>query len=212
MTVRKKKLILDYSQINDDGFNTLVGKVLDCLKDHVVLVDLPVSLEDLQNQADDFKVKWQKASRGGSVLEIAEKNDSKKIVADSLKKTAFYVNMVADGSRSILLSSGLILENDAKAAQIPGQVQGAALVDGRQSNQMQIKFKPIKDALLYEYQVTSDLDQFDQPVWGEIFQTSTSYANIFSPVKPGFTYHLRIRARNRRGIGDWCEAVRLTAR
>lgn len=77
---------------------------------------------------------------------------------------------------------------------------------------MQIKFKPIKDALLYEYQVTSELDQFDQPAWGEIFQTSTSYANIFSPVKPGFTYYLRIRARNRRGIGDWCEAVRLTAR
>ncbi|UZJ65695.1 hypothetical protein OKW96_05815 [Sphingobacterium sp. KU25419] len=112
--MRKKKVILDYSLVSDHEFNTMVGKVLDCLEGHTILVDLPVSLVDLKALADDFKMKWQRASRGGSVLEIAQKNESKKLVAQSLKSIAFYVNTVADGSRSILLSSGLILENDPK--------------------------------------------------------------------------------------------------
>lgn len=210
--MRKKKVILDYSMVSDDEFNTMVGKVLDCLDGHTILVDLPVTLVDLKAQADDYKVKWQKASRGGSVLEIAEKNDSKKVVAQQLRSIAFYVNTVADGSRSILLSSGLILESDPKSAQIPGVVQEVALLDGKQRNQLQVKFRSLKNALLYEYQVTSNVDEFEQPIWGDTLQTSTSYANIYSPVKPGFTYHMRVRARNKRGIGDWCDAVSLTAR
>jgi hypothetical protein len=210
--MRKKKVILDYSLVSDHEFNTMVGKVLDCLEGHTILVDLPVSLVDLKALADDFKMKWQRASRGGSVLEIAQKNESKKLVAQSLKSIAFYVNTVADGSRSILLSSGLILENDPKTSEVPGVVQEAALVDGKQRNQMIVKFKSLKDALLYEYQVTSTLDAFDQPVWGEMYQTSTSYANVFSPIQAGYTYYLRIRARNKRGIGDWCNPVNLTAR
>ncbi|WP_400261987.1 fibronectin type III domain-containing protein [Sphingobacterium sp. SG20118] len=210
--MRKKKVILDYSLVSDDEFNTMVGKVLDCLEGHAILVDLPVSLVELKAQADDYKAKWQKASRGGSVLEIAEKNDSKRAVSQQLKNIAFYVNTVADGSRSILLSSGLILESEPKSSQIPGVVQEVALQDGKQRNQLQVKFKPLKEAILYDYQIAGTLDAFDQPVWGDSLQTSTSYANIFSPVQPGFTYYLRVRARNKRGIGDWSDAVSLTAR
>ncbi|MDH5828731.1 fibronectin type III domain-containing protein [Sphingobacterium faecium] len=210
--MRKKKVISDYTIVSDHEFNTMVGKVLDCLDGHIILVDLPITLVELKAQADDFKAKWQRASRGGSVLEIAEKNDSKKKLAASLKSIAFYVNTVADGSRSILLSSGLMLENDHKPSEVPGLVQEVALMDGKQRNQMGIKFKPLKEAIVYEYQIASTLDAFDQPVWGENFQTSTSYSNIFSPVQPGFTYYLRVRARNRRGIGDWSDAVSLTAR
>lgn len=210
--MRKKKVILDYSGINDHEFNTMIGKVIDCLDNHAILTDLPIPIVDLKNQADDFKVKWQKASRGGSILEIEEKNDSKKLLVLSLRSIAFYVNTVADGSRSILLSSGLILELDPKAAEVPGLVLGVELMDGKQRNQLQIRFKPLREAILYEYQVTGELDGSDQPVWGETFQTSSSYGNVFSPVRTGYTYYLRMRARNRRGIGDWCDAVSLTAR
>lgn len=210
--MRKRKLILDYSKINDDEFNTLVGKVLDCLDGHALLTDLPIPLVDLRTQADDYKAKWQKASRGGSLLEIEEKNDSKRVLIKSFRSIAFYVNTVADGSRSILLSSGLILELDPRSVDVPAVVKEVVLLDGKQRNQLQIRFKPLKDALLYEYQVSRELDGQDQPVWGETFQTSSSFGNVFSPVRAGYTYYLRLRARNRRGIGDWCEVVSLTAR
>ncbi|MEN5055745.1 hypothetical protein [Sphingobacterium kitahiroshimense] len=210
--MRKKKVILDYSGISDHEFNTMIGKVLDCLDGHTLLTDLPIPLADVKTQAEDFKLKWQKASRGGSLLEIEEKNESKKALVQSLRSIAFYVNTVADGSRSILLSSGLILELDPRNVEVPAVVKEVALLDGKQRDQLQVRFKPLKEAILYEYQVSNELDQFEQPIWGETFQASSSYGNVFSPTKPGYVYYLRVRARNRRGIGDWCDVVSLTAR
>lgn len=64
---------MDYSGINDHEFNTLIGKVVDCLEGHHLLTDLPISLEEIKMQMQDFKIKWQKASRGGSILERSEK-------------------------------------------------------------------------------------------------------------------------------------------
>jgi len=210
--MRKKKVVLDYTGVNDDEFNTLIGKVIDCLTGHAVLTTLPVSLADLKTQADDFATKWQRASRGGSVLESAEKNDAKRILAASLKDIAFYVNKVADGSRSILLSSGLILEADPKSVGTPEVMIEASLVDGRQRNQLGIKFKPLRSAIMYEYQVTNAADADGEPLWGDSFETSTSYGNVFSPVSPGQIYYMRIRGRNKKGAGDWSTVSSLLAR
>ncbi|MEJ5088535.1 hypothetical protein GEO21_00680 [Sphingobacterium faecium] len=210
--MRKKKVIMDYSGINDHEFNTLIGKVVDCLEGHHLLTDLPISLEEINMQVEDFKIKWQKASRGGSILERSEKNDSKQILVKTLRSLSFYVNTVAEGSRSILLSSGLVLERDSRTPEVPGVLLQVALIDGKQQNQLQVKFKSQPYALIYEYEITSQLDGFEQPLWQESFQTSTSYGNVFSPTTAGVTYYMRVRARNKHGIGDWSEVVRLMAR
>lgn len=210
--MRKKKLILDYTGVNDDEFNTLIGKVIDCLTGHAVLTTPPVTLEDLKTQADDFVTKWQRASRGGSILEIAEKNAAKEMLALSLKDIAFYVNKIADGSRAILLSSGLILEADPKSADTPEVVTEVSLVDGRQRNQLLVKFKAQKSAIMYEYQVANAMDADGEPLWGDSFDTSKSYGNVFSPVFPGQIYYLRVRGRNKKGVGDWSAVASLRTR
>lgn len=210
--MRKKKLILDYSGLNDDELNTLTGKVLDCMEGHTTFTDLPVALADLEAQVLDFRSKWQKASRGGSRLEIAEKNDAKGVVAESLKDIAFYVNKLGKGSHSLLLSSGLLLEADQKPSASPGQGTGAKLSDGKQRGQMQVRFDSLKEALLYEYEIADSLDDDGQPDWKETFQTGSSKANVYAVTVPGRTYYMRVRARNKKGIGDWSEVASLMAR
>src|SRR5690606_11293048 len=135
------------------------GKVLDCLENHTVFVDLPVAIEDLQAQTADFRSKWQTASNGGSLLEIAIKNDAKALLASSLKDIAFYVNKVATGSRSLLLSSGLQLEADPKPAKVPNTITGEQLRDGRQRDQLDVIFKPLGRNHIYEYQIADTLDE-----------------------------------------------------
>lgn len=210
--MRTKKVVLDYSGFKDDELNTLAGKVLDCLDGHEKFLDLPVSLEDLQVQVTDFRQKWQVASRGGSILERAVKNDAKAVLAESLKDIAFYVNKVAAGSRSQLLSSGLKLEADPKAIGVPDSVTDVGLRDGKQRNQMAIQFKSLGTNYLYEYQITNVVDDQGQAVWGEIFYTSDSRGNVFAPTTPDTTYYLRVRARNKKGAGDWSSVVSLKAR
>lgn len=210
--MRVKKVVLDYSGLSDDELNTLVGKVLDCLTGHATFTALPLELEDFEAEVLDFRAKWQKASRGGSLLEIAEKNDAKNVLALSLKDLAFYVNKVSKGSRSLLLSSGLILEADPKISDVPDQVVDAELLDGKQKGQMQVKYKPVRNALLYEYQVTNVLGEDNLPVWQETFQASSSRGNIYAVTEPDQIYYLRVRARNKRGIGDWSQVASLKAR
>lgn len=210
--MRVKKVVLDYSGLSDDELNTLVGKVLDCLTGHATFTALPLELEDFEAEVLDFRAKWQKASRGGSLLEIAEKNDAKNVLALSLKDLAFYVNKVSKGSRSLLLSSGLILEADPKTSDVPDQVVDAELLDGKQKGQMQVKYKPVRNALLYEYQVTNVLGEDNLPVWQETFQASSSRGNIYAVTEPDQIYYLRVRARNKRGIGDWSQVASLKAR
>lgn len=210
--MRVKKVVLDYSGLSDDELNTLVGKVLDCMTGHATFTALPLELEDFEAEVMDFRTKWQKASRGGSLLEIAEKNDAKDVLALSLKDLAFYVNKVSKGSRSLLLSSGLILEVEPKPSDVPDQVLDAKLLDGKQKGQMQVKYKPVRNALLYEYQVTNILGEDNQPVWQETFQASSSRGNIYAVTEPDQIYYLRVRARNKRGIGDWSQVASLRAR
>lgn len=201
--MRKKKVVLDYSGLKDDELNTLTGKVLDCLNGHATFTDPPVELTDLEAQITDFRSKWQKASRGGSVLEIAEKNDAKSLVAKTLKEIAFYVNKLSDGSRSLLLSSGLILEADQKPSEVPGRMTGEEMVDGKQDGQLQVKFKPLKGGPIYEYEIADSVDANGLPVWKENFQTGSSQGNVYSNALPNTVYYLRVRARNKKGIGDW---------
>ncbi len=210
--MRTKRVLLDYSGFKDDELNTLVGKVLDCLTDHAVFTDPPIELTELSTQMVDFREKWQVASRGGSLLEISEKNDAKGVLAASLRDIAFYVNKMSGGSRSKLLSSGLQLEADPKEAQVPNKVTGGMLVDGKQQNQMDIKFKPQKEALIYEYQIADGVDDDGAPIWKETFQTGSSRGNMYAPTVPDRTYYLRVRARNKKGIGDWSDVFSLKAR
>lgn len=210
--MRRKKVVLDYSGLKDDELNTLAGKVLDCLDGHETFIDPPVELEVLEEQITDFRLKWQKASRGGSLLEIALKNDAKDIIAFSLKEIAFYVNKIGRGSHSTLLSSGLILEADRKASQAPDQVIGVELRDGKQKGQLEVRFAPLKAAALYEYEIASSLTEDAEPDWNEVFQASSSLNNIYAIAKPDHIYYLRVRARNKRGIGDWSEVASLKTR
>lgn len=210
--MRKKKVVLDYSGLKDDEFSTLIGKVVDCLEGHTLFTELPVAIADLKTGAELYKSRWQKASRGGSLVEIAQKNDSKKEVCDMLRKIAFYVNQVSDGTRSALLSSGLILEVDPVSTPLPAKVLNAALMDGLQQDQLKVAFDKVPNALLYEYQVADADDEQGNPVWKDSYRTGSTRGNVFAPVVRDVTYKLRVRAVNKKGAGDWSEVVSLRAR
>lgn len=210
--MRKKKVILDYAHFNDDELNTLAGRVLACLEGHAAFTQLPVELDVLEAQILDFREKWQIASGGGGALDSAIKNDAKNLLALSLKDIAFYVNKVANGSHSLLLGSGLQLEAERKARQVPAQITGAMLIDGKQKNQMEVKFDPQKSAELYEYEIADSLDEDGNPIWNENFQAGSSRNNVYAPTTEGVIYYLRVRARNKKGIGDWSDTYVLRAR
>lgn len=65
---------------------------------------------------------------------------------------------------------------------------------------------------MYEYQVANALEGEGEPIWGDSYETSTSFGNVFSPVFPGQIYYMRIRGRNKKGVGDWSAVASIRTR
>ncbi|SEM33189.1 hypothetical protein SAMN05216436_103230 [bacterium A37T11] len=161
---------------------------------------------------DDFRAKMEVASRKGSPLDKSLKNDSREVLEQVLKELAFYVNKVANGQLSVVLSSGFPVTGQPVKSTLPGIPERVKLADWLQSGQMMLSFDPLPDAWIYEYCYTDQKDAEGNIGWTEPFTTTRSRNNLLAPVTPGVTYYARVRARNGNGVSDWSLTVSLIAR
>jgi len=171
--------------------------------------DLPTLLA----AADDFREKMEVANRKGSPLDISLKNDSREVLMELLRRLAFYVNTTADGSLSVILSSGFrpaSLPTKAVPPEMPTRVR---LSDFRQKGQVRLDFDAVPEAWLYEYQYTDQVDTGGQVLWPiEAYETPRSSTNILAPLQKGVEYHVRVRAKNGVGVSDWTTPESILAR
>lgn len=195
--------------------STLAGRVVVAMNDSATQVHFPTpdpSLTDLEDLAADFIAKHEVASQRGSALQVSEKNESRTALLAGLRKLAHYVNGVADGRTSLMLSTGLVLVSAAKKLEVPGVPEGLRLTDGIIRGQMRLEFRAVRKAWEYEVEVGEGVLGHPEVEWTHAFGTTSSRGNILTDLIPGVIYYVRVRARNGRGIGDWSEMVSLMAR
>lgn len=160
-------------------------------------------IADVQDAHDDYAQKLHVAKRG-SQLQVSLKNDAREVLIGLLKRLAFYVNTVADGSLTVVLSSGFRPMGLPTSAQVPNKPERVRLKSWLQSGQVQLIFDPSDGAWLYEYQYTSSTDAAGLPVWpDELLTTTRGNLNMLAPLTPGVCYFVRVRARNGLGYSDW---------
>jgi len=186
--------------------------VVAAMTDNVNFPTPTPTLEEVQTAVADYQEKLAKASQKGSPLDISIKNESKQALAKILKNLALYVNSVGEDSLSVLLSSGFPLAAQPIKGLVPEIPTQLRMKDGSLSGQIRFDFDKVDRAVLYEYCYASIRDAGGDLVWSERQVTSSSINNILTPVEPGITYYLRLRAVNRNGVGDWCDPVSLIAR
>lgn len=175
-------------------------------------VDPTPPLAEFEPLVNDYRAKHEIASRRGSALEVSQKNESRRLLREALKRLAFYVNTLAGGAHPVLVSSGLILASQPREVFVPEVPRLLRLRDGRISGQMRLDFESVKDAWEYLYAVSDTVDEQGNIVWPEPTVTTRSTLNFIDAVEPGRTYYARVRARNGKGLGDWSETVSLIAR
>ncbi|SEM54715.1 hypothetical protein SAMN05216436_105142 [bacterium A37T11] len=199
--------------MKDDELATLSGSVNAAMTAAATIFTEPKpTLEEFGALVTDFRTKLQDARPGGSTLQNSLKDDARDILLESMKQLAFYVNTVADGDMTTLLSSGFILVTQPKSKKVPGVVIGLKLRDGLQSGQMKVDFEPVAGATDYIYALSSSLGEDGMSVWEHEYSTSSSRGNVIGSLFPGTVYRVRARARNNRGLGDWSEVVSLMVR
>lgn len=215
LQMRKDKVISNYVEWTDFELSTLAGRVVVAMNDEATQEHFPTpdpDLETLENLASDFIAKHEVASQRGSALQISQKNESRLALLAGLRKLAHYVNGVADGRTSLLLSTGLVLASAAKPLTTPRIPERIRLRDSLLKGQMRLDFLAVKEA--WEYEINVGESSLGDPAvqWTHTFATTSSRGNILTDLSLGVIYHVRVRARNGRGIGDWSEPISLMAR
>jgi len=213
--MRKDKVISNYGEWSDFELSTLAGRVVVAMNDSSAQTHFPSpdpELEVLEGLASDFIAKHEVASQRGSALQISQKNESRAALLAGLRRLAHYVNGIAEGRTSLLLSTGLVLVSAAKRLVAPGVTERIRLRDGALRGQMRLDFQAVKGAWEYEVNVGESVLGDPDMEWTRTFGTTSSRGNILTDLTAGVIYHVRVRARNGRGIGDWSEPVSLMAR
>lgn len=206
----KPRALVGFGEMKDNEILVAANTILAAMTDNPNFPNPIPSLEEVQNQTDDYSNKLAAASKRGSPEDNALKKEGKEDLAEILQQLGHYVNSVAKGHLSKVLSSGFPTNSPDAPPQPPNVVDGLKLEDGRQSGQVRLSFNKQRNIRIYEYQYRRiDVPEED---WSERFTTTSSRGNVIAPVMPGVHYEARVRAINTYGIGDWSQIVRTMAR
>lgn len=211
--MRREKVTTDYSAMRDDELSTLGGRVKQAMGDSTMLANFPdADVVGFVHAVDDFTARHELSSRGGSSREVSEKNESRAILVDALRKLGGYVNSVARGRSSMLLSTGLVLIGPPRPMTLPAVPEKIRLRDGAVSGQVRLDFSAVQSAWEYEVEVGKAADTEGVILWEESFWTTSSRGSMLTGLAPGDRCYARVRARNGRGLGDWSQPVSLIVR
>lgn len=207
---RTQKVRISFSRLTDDAFLVMVNTIVGAMKGNAHFPSPVPELDDIENLIDDFTTKLKAARKRGSPEDTALKNESRPILEEAMQKLGYYVNSVANGQLSTLLSSGFPVSGARTNALIPKQMEGVKLSDGRQAGQVRLDFEKQPDALIYEYTYrrVSEIEE----EWSDRFVTTSSRGNVIAPLRSGYYYEARVRAVNRMGAGDWSQVVKFLVR
>lgn len=204
----KFKALIGFARMKDDELVVLANTVISAMTDNTNFAQPSPALSDVQALLDDFTERLFAARKRGSPEETALKDESRQPLEAELQKLAYYVNAVANGHLSTLLSSGFPTNGERIPALVPLRVENVKMTDGRQSGQARLDFAKQRNVLLYEYQYRKVGD----PEWSDRMATSSSRANIIAPLEVAHRYEVRVRAINTQGTGDWSDIATLLVR
>lgn len=199
----KQQALGGFVRVKDEALVVRAKTVLVALEGNGYFPDPDPPLTELQTAHDDFSEKLSIARRRGSPQDTAEKNSSRKMLENVMKRLAFHVTQASEGNLVMLLSSGFEISSSPQGTLVPLPVTGVRLADGRQSGQMRLDFDKGDKALFYEYEVGIWPENTADPEWETVYRTTSSRSNIIAPLIALQRYGVRVRAVNGKGASEW---------
>jgi len=206
----KMKALIGFGQMKDDELLIAATTIVAAMTGNSNFPTPSPEINEVKALLDDFSSKMAISRKRGSPEDTAHKDESIPALVSALQKLGYYVNSVADGHLSTLLSSGFPTNAPSTASMVPHAVENVRLSDGQQSGQMRLDFAKQAKVRMYEYSYRK-LGEAEQE-WSDRFTTTSSRLNIIAPLEAGHYYEVRVRAVNTKGAGDWSQTATLLVR
>lgn len=147
------------------------------------------AIADVQAAATAFSAALVKAGTGNR-MDVADKNAKRDTLVGLLRTLSTYVNLVANGDRTQLLSSGFDISKDRQPSVI-SKPENLKVENGLSSGELLVTVKAVKGAYAYLHEYTTDASMAPGS-WVTTNATTARY--LFSNLQPGTLYYCRVGA------------------
>lgn len=184
------KILNNFDKLSDSALSTNTGGIITSMKGNPYFLDPTPSLDEVTTAKKAFDDSLL-AAKSGDRTKIAFKNEKRAQLIDLVHRLARYVEMIANGNRTILLSSGYDISNERNSTSEMGEVENVKLADGNASGEMYVCCESVQGARSYVFEYTLD-PLLDSNVWTS--QTSTKSEFTITGLIPGKKYWVRVVA------------------
>ena len=149
--MKKTKALLDFTKFSLAEKIIFFRNVIDKLTDNPFFPNPDIPLTELQALVDDFETAML-ATKDGSHTAVSAMHDKEKIIDHNFHLMANYVDKIADGDETQVLSSGF---HGSKQPN-PRQKPILEAIKGLRSGSLKLIARAILDARSYQWQIAKD--------------------------------------------------------
>jgi hypothetical protein len=193
--MKKKPLLLNFKPYSDANLETLASLIVSSMTGNENFPDAHDAVHQLQQVTDQF---WKAVADAGTrdLVKTSIKNDIKAVLVKQMRALGEYVISKANGSETVLLSSGFPLSTNNG----PGKLQrptGFTVLPGK-NGEIILKIKRVTGVKAYVYQYTSvDPYASSESKWQTVYETRSKTTIKDLPL--GVQFWFRIGAIGRGG-------------
>jgi len=197
-----KKVLLGFVQIAPPEKASYYRNVVSMVTGNVFFPTPIISLADLNTALDKFEADIL-AARDGGHLAVAVMHDSEIAIDKMFRGLAHYVDMIADGDETIILSAGFQATKDmAPRTKLP-----LSAIDGDHSGSIKITYKAMDRAASYIIEWSKDVLPTTESGW-EVLASVTQTSYVLNNLVVGCYYYFRVAAVTPDGTTEFSEPIR----
>ncbi len=199
--MRKQKVLLNFIRLTVSQKIGFYRNIIKRMTGNTSFPTPDVALATATTSIDDLQAAYL-AAKDGSRIQIAIRNDKENLVDQLFRKLANYVDRMADGNDTIIISSGF------EVSSLPGSTSKSELSakNGSLSGTVKLVAKSIDGAKSYIWQYVKDNLPVNGEGW-EIAGYSTKASFEVENLDMASKYWFRVAGVTTKGTTDYSSAV-----
>lgn len=192
--MKEPKIVASFAKASDSNLSSIVQFIISSMTGNPNFTMPVPTLASLTAAKTAYDLAFS-AAQTKDINKIAVKNDKKELLILHLRQLANYVELISNGNRTIMLSSGFELTKEGTDSVLLGDIHNFVISDGRNPGQIVSKCDGVENVASYLHSCT--LDPITQnSVWMEEASTSSSFT--YKDLDSGKRYWFKIKAVGRK--------------
>ena len=199
--MRKIKVLLNFIRFSVPEKIGFYRNVISRMTGNISFPSPDVSLTDATTLVNGLETAHVAAQDGGHTA-VSAMHDKEELSDETFRKLADYVDRIADGDETKILSSGF----DITKQPAPVTKSELTVDDGANSGSVKLVAKAVEGAKTYIWQYAKDSLPTDETGWAVAgYSTKVSYE--ISELAVACKYWFRVAAITAKGTTDFCNPV-----